>query len=239
MALLNPLAPEQIDAALARLRVRPGSRVLDVGCGKGEVLARLVARCPGIAGMGVDIDPGHIGEARERGVPGVDWRVQDASQLLSRNFDVVICIGSTHALGGFPDALVRLRDLTRPGGELIIGEGFWRRQPDPEYLAALGARADELATRPGLLDAMRAAGLVVGYITEARDDSWQQYEERLSRNAERWASMHPSDPLASHAHAYAEALRSRWDAPGGRDTLGFALVYGERADVVPGYLWQD
>ena len=73
-----------------------------------------------------------------------------------RTFDLVICIASSHALGGFPDAFVALHDLVEPGGQVLLGEGYWRRPPTEEYLDALGgATADELADYGGL---MRAGG---------------------------------------------------------------------------------
>ena len=44
LAFHNPLAPERLDEVVARAGVGPGDRVLDVGCGAGELLIRLAER---------------------------------------------------------------------------------------------------------------------------------------------------------------------------------------------------
>lgn len=48
--------------------VTPGSRVLDLGCGDGELLARLEIE-KRVSGQGVDADPARVAEAVTRGVP--------------------------------------------------------------------------------------------------------------------------------------------------------------------------
>ena len=57
-------------------------------------------------------------------------------------FALGICIGSTHAFGAgdsaYPNTFERLKQLVRPGGYLLIGEGYWKQEPAPEYLAFIG-----------------------------------------------------------------------------------------------------
>lgn len=56
-------------------------------------------------------------------------------------------VNPTHAYGSFRSALESLSRLVRPGGSILIGEGYWRREPDPGYLHLLGAEPDELNDR--------------------------------------------------------------------------------------------
>ena len=67
------------------------SPVLDVGCGRGEVLAALAAR--GVQGIGVDLDAGMVAEAK---AAGVDARQGDAIAFLNdaepESFGAVIAI---------------------------------------------------------------------------------------------------------------------------------------------------
>ena len=51
--------------------VAPGSRVLDLGCGDGQLLAHLIAE-RGCRGTGVDSDPAALISAIRRGVPVID-----------------------------------------------------------------------------------------------------------------------------------------------------------------------
>src|SRR3954468_20812624 len=61
----NPLDPARIDEAIDRLELGPGARVLDVGCGPGELLVRIAERT-GAGGPGIARSQHVIGEARRR-----------------------------------------------------------------------------------------------------------------------------------------------------------------------------
>lgn len=67
----------RLDLQLVADQVFAGSRVLDLGCGSGSLLAHLVAhkRC---TGLGVEIDPESVLGAIRRGVPVLDRRIEDA-----------------------------------------------------------------------------------------------------------------------------------------------------------------
>lgn len=117
------------------------------------------------------------------------------------------------------------RVLVAPGGQVLLGEGYWRRPPSSEYLEALGdATADELAGYGGLLEAADTSGLIPLWSCVASERDWDRYEWTLVLNCERWAAQHAGDPAAEVLHARAAAARSRMALPAGRETLGFALL---------------
>jgi SAM-dependent methyltransferase len=210
LTLYNPLSETDLDEAIRLLDLPAGARVLDAACGPAEVLRRIAARWE-IEGVGYDADAELIGRARERS-PGLDLRV--AGEPPPGPWDVVVCMASSHALGGFPEALGRLRDL---GGQVLLGEGYWRREPDPEYLEALGgASRDELPDYGGLFAAADDAGLTPLWSCVASERDWDRYEWTQILNAER----HGAEELRERA----AAARRRLTLPGGRETLGFALV---------------
>lgn len=230
----NPLDPAVVDAALARLDLGPSRRVLDVGCGKAALLVRIAERY-GARGTGVDINAAFLAEGRARaeraGVTALlDLRETEASRLPETiaAFDAGICIGSSHALGGYRETLRGLARRVRPGGGLLIGEGHWRREPDPEYLERLGATADEMTTHEETIAAGTAQGLepIGAWVSSLRD--WDGYEDLYARTVEIYVATHPDDP---DAPAMRERIRRwretylRW----GRDTLGFGLYLFKRA----------
>jgi SAM-dependent methyltransferase len=218
LRLWNPLSKRALDEAIALLDLAPGASVLDVACGRAEVLRRVAERWD-VRGSGYDTDPALI----ESGPPGLDLQVSDSPP--PGPFDLVMCIASSHALGGFPEALGALRELTAPGGQVLLGEGYWRRPPSREYLQALGAAsADELPNYPRLMRAAEDAGLTPLHASVASEADWDRYEWRLILNAERWAAAHPADPGADVLRERARVARERMTMPEGRETLGFALV---------------
>src|SRR3954449_12991771 len=238
----NPMSEAAVDRMLDGLRLRPGALVLDTGCGRGEVLLRALERNPpGVGlgggrgemllralgraptwrGLGVDLAEDAIAQARARAgerLPGRDVRfeVRDAGEVSGRH-DAVLNVGSSHVHGGYPAALGTLRTLVADGGAVVYGEGYWREEPSPGFLEALGgATEDELDTFGGLRSAAVAAGFEIEGVAEASDADWTRYEEPLAANAEREGD--------SDALTYARRIRERRAIPGGTDTLGFALL---------------
>ena len=224
---MNPLGEAVIAEAIAALELAPGARVVETGCGAGAVLLGILEAHADATGVGVDPDGLALGRARRRaGGRAVQWieaTAQDAG-LEPGSFDLVVNVASSHAHGGFPDALPALAALARPGGGLVLlGEGFWTRPPSPAFLDALGgATADELPLGlPALLDVARAAGLEPIDVREAGVEDMTAYEEALAAEAERYDD--------AEAVAYARRIRARRALPDGATTMGFALLTLRRA----------
>ncbi len=215
----NPLAEADVDAAIAALSLPPAGTALDVGCGNGEILAR-VKRRHAVTTMGVEPSPRWAAVAHER-VDLVHTATLEEVAPMEGAWDLVVCVASSHAFGGWRQAFAGLRRLARPGGAALVGEGFWRRPPSGSYLESLGgASAAELPDHAGLLAGAEAAGWQVEAERVAADAAWAAYEETLIANGERALAEHDDHAL----RAWVRRARSRWEHPDGRDTLGFALL---------------
>jgi ubiquinone/menaquinone biosynthesis C-methylase UbiE len=112
--------PEQ-DAVLAVLRAARARRVLDVGCGTGQLAHRLRLTNPRVRVVGCDFSLGMLRAARDRD-PGGAWVQGDALRLpfASEAFDAVV---STQAFHWFPDQTAALREVARvlrPGGAFVL-----------------------------------------------------------------------------------------------------------------------
>lgn len=110
------------------------AKVLDLGCGDGELLAHLKTR--GATGLGMEIDPKKINQCIARGVNVVQRDLNDGLTNIGDNhFDVVLM---THALQvvNRPDEM--LREMLRVGDQAIVtfpNFGHWSTRA---YLGILG-----------------------------------------------------------------------------------------------------
>ena len=69
-----------------------------------------------------------------------------------------------------------------------------------------------------------AHGLTAVYVRVASEADWDRYEWTLIANGERFLTEHPDAPEAGDLRAWNQASRDRILGPGGRGTMGFALV---------------
>src|SRR4051794_29495276 len=220
----NPLDPARIDEAIDRLELGPSHRVLDAGCGPGELLVRIAERT-GAGGLGIDRSPHAIREARRRAAARapdarLEFRAGDAGQA-EGTFAAACCLGSSHALGGLAPAVERLAASVAPSGAVLLGDGFWQRPPDPAFLEALGATEDELPDYEGLLQAGAVRGLQPVWVATSTQLDWEDYEWTLIANGDAYVRAHPG---ADEIRGWIDRARERLLAPGGRDTIGFALI---------------
>jgi SAM-dependent methyltransferase len=100
---------------------RPRRSALDVGSGDGMLAARLAASIPAV--IGLDLHPRQTDGATAAypAIDGLRFETGDVltSPVTGEPFDFVTCCATLHHLP-LRDGLVRLRELTAPGGTLVV-----------------------------------------------------------------------------------------------------------------------
>ena len=130
------------DELLSRVDVARADLVVDLGCGPGHLVDRLIARWPAAEVVGVDSSPDMVAVAREQVPAGVrieqadlrDWTAERPVDVLTSNA----------TLQWVPDHLAvlgRLRTMVAPGGALAIGVPANFDRPSHVLLRALAADA--------------------------------------------------------------------------------------------------
>ena len=228
-AVMNPMSLEKTRELVELLRLPDGGRILDVACGKAELLC-LVAERYGVTGTGVELSPFTIEEARKNvHARGLARRIEllhmDGSEYepdRPESLDLASCVGGSWIFGTHRGTLEALARMTRPGGLVLVGEPFWRREADPEYLELTGTSGDLCGSHQGNVRAGIDLDLSFLYSMVSSEDDWDRYEGLQWQAAERYAAEHPDDPDVG---ALLAASRTGRDAylGWGRDCLGWAL----------------
>lgn len=237
LEVLHPGGQQKTDEMARACQVGPGTRVLDIGGGRGTTACRL-ARAYGCTVVAIDASPDMVAAARrhvaDQGLTGlVSVQLADAHELpfTSGSFDVVLIECVTTLL----DRDRAFREFTRvltAGGRLGDLEMTYQREASPEYSRALADAWGGFTTMPlpGWRSLFHAHGLQVVQV----DD----FSERVGNMGHTMMrELGPAGVLKLTAklllHPAVAVAMLRWERifRRGEGILGYGFVVGRKADV--------
>ena len=125
---------------LVAFLIPPGRRVLEVGCGPGDLLATVRPS----EGIGIDLSPAMVEVARRK-YPGLEFQAADVAELdVPGTFDYIIM---SDVLGDLPDvgaAFERLHRVSRPDTRLVITYYNHLWEPVLSAAARLGLKTRQI-----------------------------------------------------------------------------------------------
>lgn len=225
-----PVSETKLGSQIGALQLSERQNLIDVGCGCGEVLIQICQQHE-VFSTGIDTSDEAIAEAQRRAsarsfVGNVEFIVANAQSWVteSSQFDIAVCLGASHAFGlgstAYRNALEQLNQIVRPGGQILIAEGYVE-QPIPEaYKQFIGdSTTDEMTHAHNVLTG-KSLGLIPLAAWTSREDEWDEFEWSHQRIVEHRACLPNAD------RASKELLQRRRDwmdgyLEWGRDTLGY------------------
>ena len=225
----NPMNESKIQRFIGLLDL-DDKRVLDIACGKGELLISLAEQYD-IAGIGVDISPYCIQDCYEKkqaraphsDLEFIEMDGADYKSPKPEYFDLASCLGASWVYGGHEGTLKTLMGMTKPGGLILVGEPYWLKEPDPEYLKADEMTKETFGTHHENIKTGEKLGLTCLYTFASDHDDWDNYETLQWLAVNNHIRANPDDPdnpeLLEKLERFKE-MYLRW----GRDTLGWAII---------------
>jgi SAM-dependent methyltransferase len=216
-------------------------RVLDVGCGTGEIVLRLAEKYPQASFVGVDLEQQHLQYAAERCArfgERVSFQHGDAMALPfeDQSFDYVTC---RHLLQAVPDpapVIAEIRRVLRPGGRAHLiaedygmlwchpteagSDSFWQKFP-PRFAAAVGCDLHVGRKTFTLLHDAAMEDIAVDYVAV---DTLRVDRDTFARIWEAWRDGY-TESMVEHCGAPREEIEEKWRQMIAcvRDPRGYAL----------------
>jgi len=144
--------------------------VLDIGCGTGALLERLIQLHPDIRVFGIDTSAAMLAEAGKRLGSRATLVIQDSERLpeFAEPFDVIISSNVLHYIENPADWLGQMHGLLKPGGLLIL-QDFSKSSRAVRYGTWLMRRIDRGFRQAYGLDEVKVLMVEVGFSVEKRN----------------------------------------------------------------------
>jgi trans-aconitate 2-methyltransferase len=105
---------------LALVRPRVGMRVVDLGCGTGELTRVMHEKLGASETLGIDSSPEMLARAKKHAGDGLRFERSDLGAFDGEGFDLVFSSAAVHWVMDHPALFARLSKALAPGGQIAV-----------------------------------------------------------------------------------------------------------------------
>jgi ubiquinone/menaquinone biosynthesis C-methylase UbiE len=219
----NPLSVRDVETLLREVASRSPATALDIGCGPGGICVQLAMLCQAEI-FAVDINPDFlqraIAFAWSAGVESrINFAESSAKEIPFAKYDLVMCIGSSHAFGCPTDALAWCRSRLAERGAILFADLTWSSAPPAEFVQFLGVSSEYYWCTGDEEQIFCENGLKITKCISAASDDWRRYEDTVYAGRRTYAATLNATECAE-VLSRAEAWKCAFDTMGCQ-CLGF------------------
>ena len=173
--LMDPMSMAKTQELIDVLKLNEGDTVLDIACGKAELLCCLVEQYK-VRGVGVDASPftyaAAVENVQSRGMKeNIELHNMDGAAFKTEaQYDLASCVGGSWIFQGHKGTLEALSKMAKPGGLVLVGEPFWRQEPHADYLKMAGIEKEQHGTHLSNVETGEELGLSFLYTVVSNED---------------------------------------------------------------------
>jgi cyclopropane fatty-acyl-phospholipid synthase-like methyltransferase len=197
--IMNPLADERLIWIGALCGLDASSHVLDIGSGNGHA-SLVLTREFGCSVELVDVSEKWTALAverfREAGLAGrANITCMDAAEyrIEPGRFNMIICLGTAQALGGFKDALKRVLPGLAAGGHVVIAEPSVDVTLPASFASYLRRSGWAIPSSRHYMRTLDHLNLEVSAVLRSTADEWDRYMSLQWKAIADHAREHPDD----------------------------------------------
>ena len=209
---------------LASMEIKPGEKVLDLGCGTGWATRLLAKAAPGVQAIGIDVSPQMIARADELHSLTIRARYDlgtfEALEFADGNFDRAFSMEALYYSPDVDKAIAELFRVLKPGGVADVVIDFFQDSPGT-------ARWAELMDMP--LCSKSEAEWAAAFEAASKSCGWRSTRSPVTPCIPRWRTRAPSTWTSSTPSRHG-ARSTIWSVSPCRPSCGASC----RAAVRPG-----
>ncbi len=104
---------------LQMIKIRPGLKAIDLGCGTGELTSRLAGLLPESQVLGIDSSPDMLAKTQAFQGPNLDFQLRDIQEI-EDGWDLIFSNAAIQWIGDHPALVPQLFSHLNPGGQLVV-----------------------------------------------------------------------------------------------------------------------